>query len=70
MIDEVHALAGTKRGDQLALCLARLTTLAPRARRVGLSATVAHPDAIRAYVGCGAPVRLVEVAEGAPPQLR
>jgi ATP-dependent Lhr-like helicase len=69
VIDEVHALAGTKRGDQLALCLARLATLAPGARRVGLSATVAYPDAIQAYVGCGAPVRLVEVPEGAPPHL-
>ncbi len=45
VIDEVHALAGTKRGDQLALGVARLNTLAPAARRVGLSATVAHPDA-------------------------
>ena len=51
VMDEVHALAGTKRGDQLALCVARLMTLAPACRRVGLSATVAHPDAIRAYVG-------------------
>ena len=48
VLDEVHALAGTKRGDQLALCIARLATLAPAARRVGLSATVAHPDAIQA----------------------
>ena len=29
VMDEVHALAGTKRGDQLALCVARLMTLAP-----------------------------------------
>ena len=43
VMDEVHALAGTKRGDQLALCLARLARLAPGLRRVGLSATVAHP---------------------------
>ena len=50
-MDEVHALAGTKRGDQLALCVARLGTLAPGLRRVGLSATVAHPAAIQAYVG-------------------
>ena len=70
VIDEVHALAGTKRGDQLALCLARLARLAPAARRVGLSATVAHPGAILDYVGCGAPVRLVEVPDGAPPQLQ
>ena len=69
VIDEVHALAGTKRGDQLALCLARLKRLAPGARRTGLSATVAYQDAITEYVGCGGPVRLVEVAEGAPPDL-
>ena len=29
VMDEVHALAGTKRGDQLALCVARLAALAP-----------------------------------------
>ena len=62
-MDEVHALAGTKRGDQLALGVARLGTLAPKARRVGLSATVAHPDAIRAYTGA---TRRIEVADGAP----
>ncbi len=66
VIDEVHALAGTKRGDQLALCLARLARLAPAARRVGLSATVAHPDAIAAYVGAA---RRIEVADGAPPEI-
>ena len=69
IVDEVHALAGTKRGDQLALCLTRLATLAPAARRVGLSATVAYKDAIAAYVGCGGPVRRIEVEEGAPPEL-
>ena len=46
VVDEVHALAGTKRGDQLALGLARLTVIAPGARRVGLSATVAHRRAL------------------------
>ena len=70
VVDEVHALAGTKRGDQLALCLARLPRLAPGARRVGLSATVAHQQAILDYVGGGAAVRLVEVPDGAPPDLR
>ena len=66
VMDEVHALAGTKRGDQLALGVARLAVLAPTARRVGLSATVAHPDAIQAYTGA---TRVIEVADGAPPEL-
>ena len=66
VMDEVHALAGTKRGDQLALAAARLKTLAPTARRVGLSATVAHPDAIQAYTGA---TKRIEVADGAPPDI-
>ena len=66
VIDEVHALAGTKRGDQLALCLARLARLAPSARRIGLSATVAHPDAIQTYVGA---TRRIEAPAGAPPEI-
>jgi ATP-dependent Lhr-like helicase len=70
VIDEIHALAGTKRGDQLALGLARLGTLAPGARRVGLSATVAHPAALLAYVGAGGKARLVQVAEGTAPKMR
>ena len=66
VLDEVHALAGTKRGDQLALCVARLGTLAPKHRRVGLSATVAHPAAIQAYAGAE---RLIQVTDGTPPEL-
>ncbi len=66
VMDEVHALAGTKRGDQLALGVARLRTLAPGMRCVGLSATVAHPDAIQAFVGAR---RVIAVADGAPPHL-
>jgi ATP-dependent Lhr-like helicase len=67
VIDEVHALAGTKRGDQLALCLARLQVLAPAVRRVGLSATVAHPRAMLDYVGQGA--KLIEAKDGTPPEV-
>ena len=67
VIDEVHALAGTKRGDQLALGVSRLRTIAPAARRIGLSATVAHPDPIQAYTGAAS---RIEVADGAPPELR
>ncbi|MEX1155220.1 ligase-associated DNA damage response DEXH box helicase [Parvibaculum sp.] len=50
VLDELHALANSKRGDLLSLGLARLSRLAPAARRVGLSATVAEPDALRRYL--------------------
>ena len=66
VIDEVHALAGTKRGDQLALCVSRLKALAPAMRTVGLSATVAHPAELMAYVNAET---LVEEPDGAPPEL-
>ncbi len=50
VIDELHALTGSKRGDLLALGLARLSALAQDVRRIGLSATVAYPDALQAYL--------------------
>src|SRR4051812_24986531 len=74
VVDELHALAGTKRGDLLALGLARLSRLAPRSRRVGLSATVAHPDALRAWLSRtgradGDDVTLVQGRDGAEPSV-
>jgi ATP-dependent Lhr-like helicase len=72
IVDEVHALAGTKRGDQLALCLARLGTLAPSARRVGLSATVAHRAPLAAYIapdGRAENVEVIVAAPGAAPEI-
>lgn len=50
IVDEVHALAESKRGDQLMLCLARLSSLAPGLKRVGLSATVEDPRAIATFL--------------------
>jgi ATP-dependent Lhr-like helicase len=72
IIDEVHALAGIKRGDLLALGLARLAALAPQARRIGLSATVAWKEAIGAYIsgdGRGGNLALIDVPDPAPPDL-
>ena len=50
IVDEIHALAESKRGDQLMLCLSRLSSMVPHLRRVGLSATVEDPKAIATYL--------------------
>ena len=50
VLDELHALANSKRGDLLSLGLARLAKLAPAHRRVGLSATVADPAPLQRYL--------------------
>jgi len=61
ILDEIHTLHSSKRGDLLALDLARLQVLAPGLRRVGLSATVDDPEVIKAWMGCH---RGVEVVAG------
>ena len=50
VFDELHALVTSKRGDLLSLGLARLRRLAPGLQTIGLSATVADPDAMRAWL--------------------
>jgi ATP-dependent Lhr-like helicase len=70
IIDEIHAFATTKRGDQLALALSRLQTLAPQMRRVGLSATIADPEAYQGWLAPDADpsaVTLVTSDPGAAP---
>ncbi len=60
IIDELHALAESKRGDQLMLQLARLGSLAPGLRRIGLSATVEDPPALAAYLGARTQIHLAD----------
>ena len=50
IVDELHAIAPSKRGDLLALDLARLRLIAPHAIAFGLSATVADPDDLRRWL--------------------
>jgi ATP-dependent Lhr-like helicase len=61
IVDEVHAVAGTKRGAHLALSLERLDQLLPKpAQRVGLSATVRPVDEVARYLAGGRPVDVVQ----------
>jgi ATP-dependent helicase Lhr and Lhr-like helicase len=50
VLDELHALVTSKRGDLLSLGLARLWQLAPRIRAIGLSATVAEPEELARFL--------------------
>jgi len=60
IVDEVHAVAGTKRGAHLALTLERLDALlAKPAQRIGLSATVEPREEIARFLGGSRPVEVV-----------
>ena len=71
VLDELHALVTSKRGDLLSLGLARLRSLAPDMTAIGLSATVRDPDELRRWlVGSGKLAALVTAPPGAAPDLR
>ncbi|WP_349628038.1 ligase-associated DNA damage response DEXH box helicase [Bradyrhizobium lablabi] len=50
VLDELHALVTSKRGDLLSLGLARLWRIAPEMRAIGLSATVAEPESLARFL--------------------
>jgi ATP-dependent Lhr-like helicase len=66
VIDEIHAFATGKRGDLLSLSLSRLQAIAPKLRRVGLSATVADPEAFQGWLAPHGDAELVELVRGDP----
>jgi ATP-dependent Lhr-like helicase len=76
VVDEVHALAGNKRGADLALSLERVEALAAggapghRLQRIGLSATCSPLDvAGRFLAGTGRPCAIAQVADDSPLQM-
>ncbi len=63
IVDEVHAVAGTKRGAHLAVSLERLDALLSKpAQRIGLSATVEPRELVAQFLSSSAPVEIVAPA--------
>ncbi len=69
IVDELHELECSKRGDLLQLGLARLRRLAPGCRRVGLSATIADPDRLAFWLSPTAAARRVDGGRGPDPDV-
>ncbi len=72
VLDELHALVTSKRGELLSLGLARLARLAPDMRITALSATIAQPEMLRDWIARPLPQRrtdILHMAGGAPPEL-
>jgi len=75
IFDELHSLVTSKRGQLLSLGLARLRTLRPGLKTIGLSATVSQPDDLRRWLVAQPPLGEIALAElirlegGAKPEI-
>ena len=70
IVDEIHSLAGSKRGTHLALSLERLDGLLEKpAQRIGLSATVSPARTVADFLGGSRPVTIVEADSAANPDV-
>ena len=70
VIDEIHQVAASKRGDLIALALAQLEVYSPGYRRIGLSATVSDPDVFCKWLGpVGKPAEHLDSPAGKPPKV-
>lgn len=72
VLDELHAMVTNKRGELMALGLARLASIAPDLRITALSATVARPDLLRDWIAAplpGVEARLLVTPGGMTPDI-
>ncbi len=69
IVDELHALMSSKRGDLLSLAIARLKALAPQAQFIGLSATIPDPELARDWL-CGSEGAIIQAPARTQPNIR
>ncbi|RLP12923.1 DEAD/DEAH box helicase [Propionibacterium australiense] len=72
IVDEIHSLAGTKRGAHLALSLERLSAMQRNGdfQRIGLSATVRPPERVAQFLGGDHPVQIIDPPAAKARELR
>ncbi len=69
IIDEIHSLVNSKRGDLLSLNLSRLETIAPKCRRIGLSATVKNKSSVLSFLSQKNKATIINVKENTSPSI-
>ncbi|MEJ7930161.1 ligase-associated DNA damage response DEXH box helicase [Ramlibacter sp. AN1015] len=69
IVDELHALMASRRGDLLSLALSRLRSIAPQVQLIGLSATIPDPELARDWL-CGPRGAIVRAPTRTPPDIR
>ena len=69
IIDEIHSILNTKRGELLSLNLSRLNTMTLRHQTILLSATISNPDEASNYF-TKTKCKLIKIKDKKPPQIK
>ncbi len=69
VIDEIHTLVNTKRGDLLSLNLSRISSISPDCKRIGLSATVKNKNAVLKFLTTKKKAKTLNVEETSVPKI-
>ena len=69
VIDEIHTLVNTKRGDLLSLNLSRINSISPDCKRIGLSATVKNKNAVLKFLTSKKKAKTLNVEETSVPKI-